>query len=195
MFYGTLKTMLKISKDTLSGKGLPFLLTLLIIAADQFSKACIIRVHPVPDGSVIKDLFNNGFLEIIHVRNNVIAFSLGTSLPETIRPVLFIALPLVVLFLLIVYYFRSNDWTQIQRWAIAGIIGGGLGNIIDRIVSPGGISGVVDFISVRFYGIFGFERWPTFNVADSSVVVCVFIWLTTILFTPNKPRHGSEAKG
>jgi signal peptidase II len=58
-------------------------------------------------------------------------------------------------------------------------VGGGLGNVIDRIFRS---EGVVDFLSFKFYGLFGFERWPTFNVADSSVVVCaVLLVISTIL--------------
>ena len=70
-----------------------------------------------------------------------------------------------------------------QRWAVAGIIGGGMGNIIDRIFRP---NGVVDYISVKFYGIFGMERWPTFNIADASVVVCCLYLLVTIIFIKDK---------
>jgi signal peptidase II len=179
--------MLKITKEAFFEKGMPFLLTVLAILADKLSKAFIVRNYPISDGAnyvFIKDVFNNGFLELIHVRNNVIAFSLGSGLPDFIRPVLFIAVPLLVLLLLTVYYFKSDEWTRVQRWAITGIIGGGLGNISDRIVPPGGRSGVVDFISVKFYGIFGFERWPTFNVADSVVVVCVILWLVTLFLHP-----------
>ena len=54
-----------------------------------------------------------------------------------------------------------------------------MGNIIDRIFRP---EGVVDFISAKFYGILGFERWPTFNAADSSVVVCGIILVVTLFF-------------
>jgi signal peptidase II len=68
--------------------------------------------------------------------------------------------------------------TSLQRWAITGIIGGGAGNLIDRIFRP---DGVVDYISVKFYGLFGFDRWPTFNIADASVVVCVFLFLFSVL--------------
>jgi signal peptidase II len=89
------------------------------------------------------------------------------------------------------YYFKSDEFTQLQRWAAAGIIGGGLGNIIDRIFRP---DGVVDFVSVRLYGLFGFERWPTFNVADSSVVVCCIILLISILITPQKPKEKKETQ-
>jgi signal peptidase II len=61
---------------------------------------------------------------------------------------------------------------------VAGIIGGGVGNLIDRVFRP---EGVVDFIDVRFFGLFGLDRWPTFNVADSSVVVCGALLAASIL--------------
>jgi signal peptidase II len=119
------------------------------------------------------------------VRNKAIAFSLGENIPEFLRPVTFIVIPILVLGFLLWYYFKSDEFTKLQRWAAAGIIGGGLGNIIDRIFRP---DGVVDFISVRLYGLLGFERWPTFNVADSSVVVCCIILLISILLTSQKTK-------
>jgi signal peptidase II len=160
---------------------LPLLLTVLVIIADQGIKSFIAKNWPV--NTMIKDVFNNDFLQIYHVRNKAIAFSLGSNIPDAIKPALFIALPLVVLALLLWYYFRSDEFIRLQRWAVAGIIGGGLGNIIDRIFRP---EGVVDFISVKFYGLLGFERWPTFNVADSSVVVCCLLLFCTIIFTGKK---------
>jgi signal peptidase II len=190
--------MQKITKEAFFKRGLPFLLTVLVILADKFSKAVIVHNYPIPEGAnyvFITDVFRNGFLELIHVRNNVIAFSLGTSLPEVVRPILFVAVPLVVLLLLAVYYFKSDEWTGAQRWAIAGIIGGGLGNISDRIFPPGGKSGVVDFISVKFYGLLGFERWPTFNIADSAVVVCVILWLITLFIHPAADKNNSRTGG
>ena len=84
------------------------------------------------------------------------------------------------------YYLNSNDFTRLQRWAVAGILGGGIGNIIDRIFRP---DGVVDFISVKFYGLLGFERWPTFNLADSSVVVCCILLLVSIIAGSVKNRE------
>jgi signal peptidase II len=168
---------------------LPLLLTGIIILVDQVTKAIIAGKWPIvpPDRFVfIADVFNNDFLYIYHVRNKVIAFSLGTNIPEPVRPLVFILLPLAVLGVLLWYYLRSSDFTRLQRWATAGIIGGGMGNIIDRIFRP---EGVVDFISVKFYGIFGFERWPTFNVADSSVVVCCILLFATIIVSPKKPRE------
>jgi signal peptidase II len=183
--------MIRINKGLLIEKWLPFLLTALIIAADQLSKAFIVRNWPIPDGRVIADI-GDGLLQIIHVRNVLIAFSLGTTLPEILRPALFIVLPILVLVFLLFYYFKSPDWTRTQRWALAGILGGGTGNIIDRIFAPGGIKGVVDFISVKFFGIFGFERWPTFNIADASVVVCVILWLITMIAAGDPIKSGKK---
>jgi len=171
---------------------LPLLLTGIILLADQCSKAFIASGWPI--NTMIKDVFNNGFLQIIHVRNKVIAFSLGENLPASVRPALFIALPLLVLAVLLWYYFKSNDFTKVQRWAVAGILGGGIGNLIDRIFRS---EGVVDFISIKFYGFLGFERWPTFNIADSSVVVCCLLLFSTILFSfrKQKERVSNEQKG
>jgi len=159
---------------------LPVSLTAFAIAADQISKAFIVKNWP-RDNTFIADVFNNDFLWIYHVRNTAIAFSMGRSLPDWIKPVLFILLPVAVLVFLLVHYFKSDEFTTLQRWALAGILGGGFGNLIDRIFRR---DGVVDFISVKFYGFLGFERWPTFNLADSFVVVFGILLLITV-FKPN----------
>ena len=168
-------------KQSIKDRVLPLSLTAFIIAADQIVKAVIVKLLPNHPG-LIKDVFDNGFLWIYHVRNKAIAFSLGENFPEAVKPVIFIIVPILVLGFLFFYYFKTNDFTNLQRWAAAGIIGGGLGNIIDRIFR---IDGVVDFISVKFYGFLGFERWPTFNIADSSVVVCCILLIVT-MFIPQK---------
>jgi len=168
-------------KQFVKEKILPFSLTALIIIVDQIFKAIIVKIKP--ETGLIKDVFNNGFLWIWHVRNKAIAFSLGENLPDAFRPVMFIIIPILVLGFLVWYYFKSDEFTLIQRWAAAGIIGGGIGNIIDRIFRS---DGVVDFISVKIYGLFGWQRWPTFNIADSSVVVCCLLLLVTMFLTPKK---------
>jgi signal peptidase II len=168
-------------------RALPLSLTAFIIIADQAVKSFIVKNWP-RTGTLIKDVFNNDILHIYHVRNKAIAFSLGSNIPDFLRPLLFIIVPLLVLGLLLWYYLRSDEFIPLQRWAVACIIGGGIGNIIDRIFRPGG---VVDFISVKFYGLFGFERWTTFNIADASVVVSCIILLLTILISPKK--NGEEA--
>ena len=173
--------------SNLKEKTLPFLLTALIITLDQTIKAIIVANWP-REGTFIKDVFDNDFLILYHVRNKAIAFSIGENIPDQFRLVLFIIVPILVLVFLTWYYLKATDFTRLQRWAIAGIIGGGIGNIIDRIARK---DGVVDFISVKFYGLFGMQRWPTFNVADASVVVCCIILLLTMII-PSGRKPGNE---
>jgi signal peptidase II len=168
----------------LKGKVLPLSLTAFIVIADQIVKAIIVKMKP--ETGLIKDVFDNDFLWIYHVRNKAIAFSLGENFPDPVKKVAFIIVPVLVLAFLLWYYLKSDEFTGIQRWAAAGIIGGGIGNIIDRIFRP---DGVVDFISVRIYGLFGWDRWPTFNIADSSVVVCCILLFFTILISPKKKEE------
>ena len=170
-------------------KILPVSLTTFALVADQLSKAFIVKNWPV-ENTFISDVFNNDFLWIYHVRNTAIAFSLGHNLPDFLKPLLFVVLPAAVLVLLIAYYFKSDEFTTMQRWALAGILGGGLGNLADRIFRR---DGVVDFISVKFYGLFGFERWPTFNLADTFVVIFGILLLITVFF-PGKEAKKAEKK-
>ncbi|MDR0472188.1 MAG: signal peptidase II [Treponema sp.] len=176
-------------------KCIPFILSAVIIAADQMSKAFVAKNWPYSwPGTFIKDLFGNGLIQFYHVRNKAIAFSLGQNIPENLRPVLFIILPIIVLGFLVWYYFSSSDFRMSQRWAMAGIIGGGIGNIIDRIFRP---DGVVDFIDIKFFEfVFANGRWPTFNVADSSVVVCCILLFIFILSSPKEDnKNGLPASG
>lgn len=177
---------MNISKKT-KERLFPFILTVSIIAADQISKAIIVAT--IDKHTVGARIFGD-FLRIIHTRNLGVAFSIGTGVSATLRSVLFTVVPLIVLAGLLVYYYRSDEFTKLHRWAVAGVIGGGLGNLIDRIFRT---EGVVDFIDFKFYGLFGLERWPTFNIADSSVVVCGIILLVSILFAGKK--EGVEDNG
>ncbi|MDR2468514.1 MAG: signal peptidase II [Spirochaetaceae bacterium] len=180
-----------VSKKALVERLLPLVLTMGVIILDQTTKYVIVKNWPITEdssGILINDVFDNDVLKIIHIRNRAIAFSLGTNVPDSIKPALFSFLPLLVLLLLIGYYVKSNEWTRTQRWALAGIFGGGLGNIIDRIYPHGGIRGVVDFISIKFWGIFGLARWPAFNIADATVVVCVIFLFITMLIPAKKSK-------
>jgi len=174
-------------------RGLPLILTGFVILLDQITKTFIAARWPI-NSRIWPDIANfnsENLLQIIHVRNTAIAFSIGQNLPPEVKRILFVILPIIVLIVLVWYYLSSDEFTKLQRWAIAGILGGGIGNIADRIFRTYEYNGelrggVVDFISVRFFGLFGFERWPTFNVADSSVVVSCLLLLVTIFVSSKK---------
>lgn len=157
---------------------LPLVLSLVIVVLDQVTKYFIVQSVPLFYETGFRIEVIGDFLRIIHARNLGIAFSIGDGLPFWARKVLFVSVPLVVLVIVFFGFYLDRETTRIQRWATAAVIGGGIGNLIDRIFRP---LGVVDFIDVRFYGLFGLERWPTFNVADSSVVVGGVLLIITML--------------
>jgi len=163
----------------------PFSLTLVLIAIDQLSKWIITQT--VRPWSVGFEFFGD-FFRIVRVYNPGIAFSIGGSLSGDIRSVIFGLIPLAVIIIVIIVYFKSEDLNLFQRWCIAGIIGGGLGNLLDRFFRP---DGVLDFLDFKFYGLFGLERWPTFNVADSSVVVCGVLLMISLLVSIKNSKEGS----
>lgn len=164
----------------------PVILAAAIVLVDQFTKWLIVRNVPLiyETGFTIEVI--GDFLRIIHARNLGVAFSIGDGLPFWMRKVLFVITPVAVLIVLLLSFYRRDDVTHLQRWFLAAIIGGGIGNIIDRIFRP---LGVVDFVDVRFYGLFGMERWPTFNVADSSVVVGGILLIASSFFASGEERQ------
>ncbi|MFW5800585.1 MAG: signal peptidase II [Spirochaeta sp.] len=173
-------------------KLLPGIAAVAVLAVDQLTKLLVVMNIEYTRPPQVAFQFFGDFFQIIHTRNLGIAFSMGRGLPETWRSVLFVLLPLLVMIGLAVYYWRTNELSQAQRWFIAVIVGGGLGNLIDRFFRS---EGVVDFLDVRIYGLFGMERWPTFNIADAAVVVAGILFMGSILIEDirnNRREKGNE---
>jgi len=163
-------------------KLIPFSLTAFIILLDQVTKWIVSRTlqygRPV---EVIGDFFR-----LLYVKNPAIAFSLGRNLDGPLQKALFLVLPLVVLIFLLFFYFLTKDLTRLQAWALAAIIGGGISNILDRIIKG---DGVVDFFDFKFYNVFGLKRWPTFNVADMTVVIAGIILLASFIYSEVREKR------
>ena len=172
----------------LKSKLWPISLAALVIILDQITKILVVKNIPL---YTIGTSFFGDFLRIIHVANTGVAFSVGATWSDTLRRLFFSLIPLIVIGIVVAIYFRNNSWTRLQRWAIMGIAGGGLGNLIDRFFRA---EGVVDFIDVKFYGLFGMERWPTFNVADSAVVVCGILLVVSFIVTSIKESKAEKSK-
>jgi signal peptidase II len=153
----------------------PLTLSAGVIIADQIAKAIVLARVPRGRGiAVIGDFFR-----LTLVQNTAIAFSIGRGIEADARRILFLLLPLAVIVLLFLYYILTREpLTTFQKWCFGALVGGGLGNYVDRIVRP---AGVVDFLDIKFYGIFGMERWPTFNVADMTVVIAGILLFISFL--------------
>ena len=171
---------------------LPFILTVALVVVDQISKLIIMKCIPL--NTVGTTLFGD-FLIICHVRNTGAAFSLGAGSSAFLRVLVFIILPLALMVLMcFLVATRKKLLTNSQRWFVAGIAGGGFGTLFDRIFRFN--DGVVDFISIKFYGLFGMERWPTFNLSDSFVVVFVILFALSVIFqkSPEAEEPGRKEK-
>ena len=164
-------------ENKLKSKLLPITLAVVVIVLDQITKMLVVRF--IPYGTIGASYLGD-FLRLIHISNTGVAFSVGATWSDTVRSILFSVVPVLVIAIVIGVYFRNNEFSKLQRWAIMGIVGGGIGNLIDRIFRA---EGVVDFIDIKFYGLFGLERWPTFNIADSAVVVCGILLFVSFIIT------------
>jgi signal peptidase II len=106
-----------------------------------------------------------GFFDLTYVRNPGGAFSMFATGPEEIRMAFFIGTGVIAVGLLLVLYYRLEAEALLAAAALGTILGGALGNLTDRIR----IGEVVDFLDFHIAGY----TWPTFNVADSCIVVGV----------------------
>jgi len=152
------------------------------VLIDQISKLLVVRLIPL---FTVAWSFGGDFFRLVHIRNTGAAFSMGANLPGVYRTVILVAVPLIVLLGMGVYLVRGKDISEGQRWFFAAILGGGVGNLTDRIFRP---EGVVDFLDFKFFGIFGLERWPTFNIADATMVISLIVLI--ILLFQQKNRSG-----
>ena len=167
---------------------MPFILTFAVIIADQITKCLVVKyIEPWTIGAQ----FFGDILRIVRVANNGVAFSMGDSLSLIGRRWCFGLVPIIIMGRGIGVYFRNKEFTMLQRWAICGVVGGGIGNIIDRIFR---VEGVIDFIDVKFYGIFGLQRWPTFNVADSAIIVFGILLAITFIISIKKDKSTEKSK-
>lgn len=166
---------------------LPFTMAIFVILLDQITKIAIVAYAPT--SRLIASFFGD-FLQIILVYNTGAAFSLGNTLSPILRFAFLKLLPLLVIIAFLPIYFKV-EFSKFERWAICAILGGGIGNLIDRFFRA---EGVVDFIDVKFYGLFGLERWPTFNIADASVVIAFASLILYSFFKKNKETSSEKKK-
>ena len=136
---------------------LPWLgIALVVILLDQFTKTLIIGNFQLHDSRTVTPFFN-----IVRWHNSGAAFSFLAGASGWQRW-FFVGLgSLAAVF--IVWMLRSHGGQRLFSWALALILGGAVGNVIDRLLH----GYVVDFIQVHHRGWY----FPSFNVADSAITV------------------------
>jgi signal peptidase II len=152
---------------------MPLGLITAILSLDIVTKYVIVQKFGFGDRAD----FLGGFLRIALVYNEGGVFGILQGHKN-----LFLVVSIIVLTLMVFYYFFEKNKSALFSTSMALIVSGAVGNIIDRLVP--GRPGVVDFISV---GVDGIYRWPSFNVADSSIVVGAFL-LILVFYREERKR-------
>lgn len=128
------------------------------IVIDQVSKFWVrAEVVPRTETSIIGDWFT-----LHNVENSGAFLGMGSDFNPTLKLILLLILPIVVLGYVLVYIIRNKALDHLSIMGFSCIIGGGISNVYDRIV----YSSVTDFFHLDFGGVF---RTGIFNVADMSV--------------------------
>jgi signal peptidase II len=141
----------------------------LVVLLDQATKVWILATLKLHEGFPLID----GFFNIVHVRNPGAAFGFLAGAPPLFRYLFFIAVTVAAI-VLILHYLRASrieDFSLVS--ALALILAGAVGNLIDRIR----FGEVVDFLDVYI----GSHHWPAFNVADSAITVGAGVLMAALL--------------
>ena len=150
-------------------------IAVLVIVADQITKY-LVKTH-IAFGDVWRDW---GIIQIIHVRNTGASFGIFANYTSVIIIVVFIEIALI---LAVVFLLRSRlafMENMLQRTGIGLVLGGAIGNQIDRIA----YGYVTDFIDWKI--------WPVSNIADVSAVTGTIIIAFCILFRSGMFKRKNE---
>jgi signal peptidase II len=149
-----------------------FLLALAaVLPLDQLTKHWIVRGFYY--GEVLPVV--PGWLDLTHVRNPGGAFSFFADGDPQIRIAFFVGTSLVAIGMLLIFFLRLPRDSRWTATALGAVLGGAIGNLIDRLV----FGEVIDWIDVHITATY---TWPTFNIADSCIVVGVIVLLVETFF-------------
>ena len=136
---------------------LEILAILIVLALDQLTKQIVRRTLPLHDSvNVIP-----GFLDLTHVQNTGAAFGLLNAAEFPYKPAVMIGIAAIALVAIAVYAAQLGFHERLARFGLALILGGALGNLIDRAA----FGHVVDFLDVYW----GSAHFWAFNIADAAI--------------------------
>ena len=159
------------NRSKLKNFSLNFIILSSIFLIDRISKIYILKLAEI-ESSV--DIYITSYLNLFLIWNKGVAFGL-LSMNESM---VYNAITLMISLIIIVILFMMWKNDNVQRYFLALVAGGALGNLYDRIV----YNAVPDFIDLHFYGF----HWFVFNIADIFITVGVLCLILVELFYNNK---------
>jgi signal peptidase II len=179
---------------------------LAIVVADQYTKwlvletmlrkasdtpdfmAWLMTAQPVSIFEDLRETYNtvtiNQYLNFVMVWNRGISFGLfGGMLADNPQMLSMILIGVTMLIAVLLALWLAMARTRVAAWGLSLIIGGAIGNIIDRIR----FGAVADFIDVHI----GDKHWPAFNLADSCVVIGAILLILHTAFAKESSLPGA----
>ena len=149
-------------------------ISIILFLIDQISKVLVVKLIDI-NSSI--ELIKN-FFYLTYTHNTGAAFSMLTGKR------IFLILIAVVILLIIFNYLRKNKIeSKVEKIAFSLIIGGSIGNLLDRIVR----GYVIDFLDFKIFGY----NYPIFNLADTFIVIGVSL-LLIITLTRKEVKHDNR---
>lgn len=150
------------------------IISIIFLVIDQISKLLVVKSLSINNSiEVIKNFFY-----LTYTNNDGAAFSILTGQR------LFLIVVSIIIIILLLHYLKKNKIdSKIEILSISLIIGGSLGNLIDRIVR----GYVIDFFDVKIFGY----NFPIFNIADTFIVIGAFLLFIKI---SRKDKHNENRK-
>lgn len=158
--------------------GLGMLMAVIILVADQLHKWWMLAVYDIASRGKVEV---TSFFNLVYYSNKGISFSMLQL--DGSGQYLLAAFSATVSIILLVWLARAGD-SRLMAVAVGLIVGGALGNAIDRLH----LGGVADFFEFHLYGYY----WPAFNIADSAIVAGV-IGLLYDSFVPSRKGAANQA--
>ena len=145
--------------ETWSFKARYLLISLGVLVCDQWSK-WLVEAH-LPQH--VSQPVVPGLVSLTHIRNTGVAFGLFAAAGRLSATLALAGLGLAALGVVGYYFHRAAPAQSLLLVALTLVLGGAVGNLLDRFLS----GAVTDFVDV-FVGI---HHWPAFNVADSAITI------------------------
>lgn len=162
-----------------SHKARYLLLSLAVVVLDQWSK-WLVESRLVDHGPF---LVVPGFLNFTFVKNTGVAFGMFAAHGNDWGWMILALLGMAALALVALYFWKTPAADRLMLTALALIMGGAVGNLIDRIANRA----VTDFIDAYV----GTYHWHTFNVADSAITIGICLMALDIFFGRREPAEAS----
>jgi signal peptidase II len=155
-----------------------FLVSLAVLLLDQWTKGIVMRTFQIHESREVV----SGFFDLTYVQNSGAAFGLFASVDSSVKAIVLNSVAVLVFLIVSAYAIRSSHKSVRLQVGLALILGGAVGNLLDRVR----FTYVVDFLDLSISG----HHWPAFNLADSAICIGVGLLFLDML---QKEEEEAEA--